>query len=142
MFNPQNHSKIYPVSFPCGLYWYYSKSVRTGIIKAQDTFSNSQRPVFSLGLCQHQQINLWKLFGLKWSSKLQEHRGRFCCTSLCALDTKNDIGPDFLWEITYFSKTMLLLREPFLTMFYTINSSPLLVTKYVVMLTIILSGYQ
>ena len=32
----------------------------------------------------------------------------------------------FEWEITTFSKSMLLQRESFLTMFYTINSSPAL----------------
>ena len=36
---------------------------------------------------------------------------------------------DFCPEITSFSKYMLLQRESFLTMFYMINSSPLLVTK-------------
>ena len=36
---------------------------------------------------------------------------------------------------TSFSKTTLLQREPFLTMFYTIKTSPLLITKKVVMLT-------
>ena len=46
------------------------------------------------------------------------------------------------WKITSFSKTMALQREPFLTMFYTINLSPLLVTKKVFMLIIILSNYQ
>ena len=33
------------------------------------------------------------------------------------------------WKITSFSKTTSLQRELFLTMFYTINHSPLLVTK-------------
>ena len=37
---------------------------------------------------------------------------------------------------------MLLQREPFLTMIYTINSSKLLVTKSVFMLTIIFSNYK
>ena len=34
-------------------------------------------------------------------------------------------------EISSFSKTTVLQREPFLTMFYTINSSSLLVTNYI-----------
>ena len=46
------------------------------------------------------------------------------------------------WKITSFSKTILLQREPFLTRFYTINSSPLLVNKYGFMLIIILDNYQ
>ena len=33
--------------------------------------------------------------------------------------------------IFFFSKTMFLQREPFPTMFYTTNSSPLVFTKYV-----------
>ena len=40
------------------------------------------------------------------------------------------------------SKTTSLQREPFLTMFYTINSSPLLVTTRGFMLINILSNYQ
>ena len=44
--------------------------------------------------------------------------------------------------MTSFLKTTLLQREPFLTMFYTTNSSPLLNTKQVFMPTIILSNYQ
>ena len=47
-----------------------------------------------------------------------------------------------LWKITSFSKSLLLQRELFLTMFYTVNSSPLLITKQGFMLIIILSNYQ
>ena len=47
----------------------------------------------------------------------------------------------FEWEITSFSKTMLLQRKSFPTMFYTINSSPLLVTKSVFKLIFVLSNY-
>ena len=46
------------------------------------------------------------------------------------------------WKITSFLKTTLLQREPFLTNLYTVNSSPLLITKKVFMGTIILSNYQ
>ena len=46
------------------------------------------------------------------------------------------------WQITSFSETTLLQRELFLTMFYTINLSPLLVTKWGFMLIIILRNYQ
>ena len=47
-------------------------------------------------------------------------------------------------EITSFLKTMLLQREPFLTMFYTYTSilSPLLITKEGFMLRVMLSTYQ
>ena len=37
---------------------------------------------------------------------------------------------------------MLLQKEPFLTMFYNINSSPMFVTKSVFKLIIVLSNYQ
>ena len=47
-----------------------------------------------------------------------------------------------LWKITSFSKTLSLQREPFLTMFYSINLSTLLVTKNHFMLISILSNYQ
>ena len=46
------------------------------------------------------------------------------------------------WKMTSFSKTMALQREPFLTMFYTNNLSPSLVTQKGFMLIIILSNYQ
>ena len=46
------------------------------------------------------------------------------------------------WKITSFSKTMSLQREQFLTMFYTINLSPLLVIKKGFTIIIILSNYQ
>ena len=43
---------------------------------------------------------------------------------------------------TSISKTTLLQREPFLTIMYTMNSSPLLGIKLVFMLAIILSSYH
>ena len=43
--------------------------------------------------------------------------------------SNSEVSKSNSWKITSFSKTTLLQREPFLTMFYTINSSPLLVTK-------------
>ena len=44
-------------------------------------------------------------------------------------NSKSEVSKSNSWKITSFSKTMSLQREPFLTKFYTINSSPLLVTK-------------
>ena len=46
-------------------------------LKTLDTFSNCQRPVFSLGVSQHVHIitNLWKL-GLNWSLTMQENNER------------------------------------------------------------------
>ena len=40
------------------------------------------------------------------------------------------------------SKTMSIQREPFLTMFYTINLSPLLIIKKGFMTIVILRNYQ
>ena len=45
-------------------------------------------------------------------------------------------------EIAPFQKATLLQKELFLTMFYTINSSPLVVTKSDFTQTIVLSNYQ
>ena len=56
--------------------------------------------------------------------------------------SKLEVSKSNSWIITSFSKTMALQREPFLTMFYTINLSPLLVTKKGFMPIIILSNYQ
>ena len=55
---------------------------------------------------------------------------------------KSEVSKSHSWKITSFSKTMELQREPLLTMFYTINLSPFLVTKKGVMLIIIFSNYQ
>ena len=81
--------------------------------------------------------NLWK-FELNQLSELpdsNERKKHPCHTKLCAfwcLISRPQIlnlRSQNSWKITYFSKTTLLQREPFLTMFYTINLSPLLVTK-------------
>ena len=107
-------------------------------LKALDTFGNYQRPVFSLN----------------WSSKLRDKNGREKKTplshKLCAfcfqmLEFRNlSWGLKFKLNswVNFFSKTTLLQREPFLTLFYTINSYPFLTTKSVFKLTIILSNYQ
>ena len=116
--------------------------------------SHCQRPVVSLGVSQHihKITNLWK-FRLNWSSKLQEiieRKKHSCCTNLRAficlremLETQSlSQIQNFEWEIMSFSKTMLLQRESFPTMFYTINSSPMLVTKSVFKLNFFWSNYQ
>ena len=56
--------------------------------------------------------------------------------------SKSEVSKSNSWKITSFSKTMALQREPFLTIIYTINLSPLLVTKKGFMPIIILSIYQ
>ena len=77
------------------------------------------------------------LYGLKTQST---------CKAL-GLQWDSNRGPQsfflkFEWEITSSSKTTFLQREPLLTMFYTVNRSPLLVTKLVFMLTNIVSKCQ
>ena len=96
----------------------------------------------------HKITNLWK-YELNWSSKLQDNNER-----KNTLVTRSYVLSDawfrdlniLFWgleikfvEITSFSNTTPLQREPFLTMFYTINSSPLHVTKECFMLSIFLS---
>ena len=56
--------------------------------------------------------------------------------------SKSEVSKSNLMKITSFSKTTPLQRELFLTMFYTMNLSPLLVTKQGFVLIIILSIYQ
>ena len=109
------------------------------IKKVLDMFGNWQRPIFLLGVSQHMHkiASLWKCW-LNWSLKLQENDERKITLvvqntgSVLADRNKRLLARSLLlfqWEITSFSKTTLLQRESFLTMFYTINSSPLLVTK-------------
>ena len=124
-------------------------------LKTLDPIGNCQRPVFLPGVSQHMHkiTNLWT-FELNRSSKLRDNNERKkinLVTRSCVLsdawfrDLKilNLMSRNKIREkITCFSKTTLLQREPFLTMFYTIKLSPLLITKYVFMLIIILSYYQ
>ena len=54
------------------------------------------------------------------------------CFQMLDLETSNsklEVSKSNSWKITSLSKTTPLQREPFLTMFYTTNLSPLLVTK-------------
>ena len=44
-------------------------------------------------------------------------------------NSKLEVSKSNSWKMTSFLKTTPLQREPFLTMFYTINLAPLLVTK-------------
>ena len=46
-------------------------------------------------------------------------------------NSKSEVSKSNLRKITTLSKTTSLHREPFLTMFYTINLSPLLIIKKV-----------
>ena len=66
----------------------------------------------------------------------------FRCLISRPQNSKLEVSKSNSWKATPFSKTTSLQREPFLTMFYTTNLSPLLVTKLGFMLTIILSNNQ
>ena len=57
-------------------------------------------------------------------------------------NSKSEVSKSNSWKITFFSKTTSLQRELFLTVFYTINLSPLLAIKKGFMIIIILSNYQ
>ena len=56
--------------------------------------------------------------------------------------SKLEVSKSNSMKITSFSKTTTLQRELLLTLFYTINLSPLLVIKKGFMMIIILSNYQ
>ena len=107
---------------PYVFHWVHSHKYYSNL-KTLDTIGNCQRLAFLLGVSQHihKITNLWK-FELDWSSKLREIK--------------------FVENYSALSKTTSLQREPFLTMFYTINLCPLLVTKWGFMLIIILRNYQ
>ena len=109
-------------------------------LKTVDTINNCQRPVFSLGVSQHihKITNLWK-FELNRPSKLRDNNERknTLVTRSCVLfrwlisrpeilnlRSQNQIRGKIL-----LSRKLSLQREPFLTMFYTINLSLLLITK-------------
>ena len=100
----------------------------------------------------HKITNLWK-FELNWSSKLRDNYERkrtplshevvfFQLLDFGTSNSKLEVSKSNSWKISSFSKSTSLQREPFLTMFYTINHSLLLVTKWGFMLIIILSNYQ
>ena len=94
-------------------------------LKALDTFGNCQRPVFSLGVSQYMHHMVIQL--------QENNERRSCCITVCAFRCLyKGFSPDVLCYLsarTCFSKTTLLQWEVFLTICYTVNSSPLLVTK-------------
>ena len=118
--------------------------------KPVDTIGNCQRPVSSLAVSQHHKheiTNLWR-FELDWSSELRDNykRKKHCChTKMCAFRCLI-LGPQVLnlrSQNQICGKVLTpLQREPFITMFWTTNLSPLFVTKEGFMLIIILSDYQ
>ena len=57
-------------------------------------------------------------------------------------NSKSEVSKSNSWKIASFSKTTSLQRELFLTMFYTINFSLLLVTKKGFIIIIMLGNYR
>ena len=113
------------------LYLYHWWSTNRFTVKSTEQLW-CQTPVFLLGVSQHRhKITNCEHFRLNWSSNLQENNERknilvaqnFVCFQMpnkrlievCSLLI-------FEWEIAS-------QREPYLTLFYTINSSSLLNTK-------------
>ena len=98
-------------------------------------FGNCQRPVFSLGVSQHMHkiTSLWQ-FGLNRSSKLWENdeRKNTLIGRICVLSKgiKYSLSFNILVRNYLFLKNYTP-REWFPTMFYTIHSSPMLVTNAV-----------
>ena len=104
-------------------------------LQARYSFSNRQRPVSSLGVSQHmhQITKLWK-FKLSWSLKMQvnseEEKKTLLRRCVWFQMTERGFRPGvliqiqiFLWKCNPFSKTTLLQRTWFTTMFYSIISS-------------------
>ena len=123
-------------------------NLKTFCLKGRYTFGNFQRPVSSLGVShyKHKITNLWK-FELNWSSELRENdeRKNTLVGQICVLSERNKRLEVFCYlseKLPLLKKSMLLHREPFLTIFYTINSSPMLITKSVFKLIFVLSNYQ
>ena len=79
---------------------------------------------------------------MKEKTFLSHHGNKKLCAFDQMLDfetsnSKSEVSKSNSWKITSFSKTTSLQRELFLTMFYTINLSPVLVIKKGFMLIII-----
>ena len=105
---------------------------------------NCQRPVFSLGESQymHKVTNLWKfqlkLVGsceilMKIKNPLSHKVVCFLMLGFESSSSKSEVSKSTSWKITSISKNTLLQMEPFLTMFYTINLSPLLIPSEVLL---------
>ena len=99
--------------------------------------SKTSLPTWCISTYMHKITNLWK-FELNRSSKLRDNNERkntlsheVVCFQMLDFETLNsipEVSKSNLWKISYFLKNTLLQREPFLTMFYTTNLSPLLLT--------------
>ena len=79
---------------------------------------------------------------MKEKTPLSHEVGCFLMLDFETSNSKLEVSKSNSWKITSLAKTASLQRELFLTMFYTINLSPLLVIKNDFMMIIILSNYQ
>ena len=125
-------------------------------LKTLDTIGNCERLVFTVGVSQHMHTvtNLWKyeLNRLLGSEIIMKEKytpvapwsHEVMCFQMLYFETSNSNSEVSKIKIMEnFLKTMSLQWEPFLTMFYYINLSPLLVIKTgFIMIVIIFSNYQ
>ena len=100
------------------------------LLKAVDTIGNCQSPVFSLGVSQHMHditklVKILTQLLVKVARYLKEKN----MLDFEASNFNSEVSKSNSWKITAFVNATSLQREQFLTMFYTINLSPLLVTK-------------
>ena len=82
-----------------------------------------------LNICIQQTCESLSLIGQKKKTPLPHE---VVCFQMLGFETSNsklEVSKSNWWKITSFSKTTPLQLEPFLTMFYITNLSPLLVTK-------------
>ena len=121
-------------------------------LKAKDTFGICQRPVFSLGVSQHMFkffffLNLWT-FWFNWSSKLNQNNERKTPSALLHKSVSFQmpekgrfqswsLSPEVFLRLKYFSENLPLFQQlcyfrgrRFSQCLSTINSSPMLVTKF------------
>ena len=98
--------------------------------------SSALKTVFSLvSQHMHKTTNLWKfeLYWLRDNNGCTKHLSQeivfFQMLDFETSTSNSAVSKSNSWKITPFSKTTPFQREPFLTTFYTINPSPLLVTK-------------
>ena len=94
--------------------------------KTLDTIGNNgQRPLFSLCVFQQQTCAILCSVGRRICEIIMQEKNTL--VTRCVLDFETSksnsvVSKSNSWKITSLSKTMLLQREPFLTLFYTINS--------------------
>ena len=84
-------------------------------------------------VCYHLYTNIDKISGqLRDNDERKYTNVEVVCIQMLDFETlssKLEVSESNSWQMTSISKTTSLQREPILTMFFTINLSPLLVTK-------------